>query len=89
MILGERRGALFQVNASAFARKMTFGARRRVKKLMKRALVHMVVSDAHDLTLRPPSLLEAEEVITDRFGADLAELLLSRIPTAVATGQRI
>lgn len=83
------RGALLQVNASAFARKMPFFAKRRIKKLMKRELIHMVASDAHDLSLRPPSLAEAEEVITDRFGADIARLLLSAIPSDVMAGKRI
>lgn len=85
----ERRGALFQVNATAFARKMSFFARRRIKKLMKRALIHMVASDAHDLFLRPPSLAETEEIITERFGADVAHLLLSHIPAQVVEGKRV
>ena len=85
----ERRGALFQVNATAFARKMSFFARRRIKKLMKRALIHMVASDAHDLFLRPPSLAETEEVITERFDADVAHLLLSHIPAQVVEGKRV
>lgn len=84
-----KRGALLQVNASAFARKMSFGARWRIKKLVKRELVHMVASDAHDLSLRPPSLSEAEEVITERFDADLARLFLSVIPSEVLAGKRI
>lgn len=83
----EMRGARFQVNASAFARRADRRDRRIVKKLMKHALVHVVASDAHNLTTRPPSLLEAEEVITARFGGDIARLLLSEFPTRIVNGE--
>lgn len=85
----ERRGALFQVNASAFSRKTPGKERRQVKKLMKRALIHVVASDAHDTLNRPPVLSEAEEVITARFGADIAQMLLSDFPRRVLKGESI
>ena len=85
----ERRGALFQVNASAFAYDTEAKEKKRVKKLMRRALIHMVASDAHNITDRPPMLNVAEEVITSRFGADIARLLLSEFPRRVLHGERI
>ena len=83
----ERRGARFQVNASAFARKTPLREKRRIKRLMKRALVHVVASDAHDPVLRHSSLKEAEEVITARFDADVARLLLSEFPDHIVNGE--
>ncbi len=85
----ERRGARFQVNASAFARKTSGKERRRIKKLMSRALVHAVASDAHDISERPPSLAEAEEVITSRFGHDIARLVLCDFPDRIIKGKSI
>ena len=83
----ERRGARFQVNASAFSKKADRKERRRAKRLIKLALVHAVASDAHDPTERPPSLREAEEVITARFGKDIARLLLSDFPSRIVNGE--
>lgn len=83
----ERRGARFQVNASAFYKKTERRERNRVKRLMKYALIHVVASDAHDLIERPPSLREAEEVITARFGGDVARILLSEFPNRILNGE--
>lgn len=85
----ERRGARFQVNASAFSRKTSGKEKRRIKKLMSRALIHAVASDAHNLTDRLPRLSEAEEVITSRFGEDIARLLLDEFPRCIVSGKRI
>lgn len=83
----ERRGALFQVNASAFSRGASFRTRRFVKALMRHALVHAVAADAHDLTTRPPVLAEAEAVITKNYGEDIAKLLLFELPMNLMTGK--
>ena len=83
----ERRGARFQVNAGAFAKKGYRKEKRRVKKLMRRALVHVVASDSHDMLLRPPSLRSAEEYIASHYGAEIAKLLLSDFPTRIVKGE--
>lgn len=85
----ERRGARFQVNASSFSKKTGGKEKRRIKKLMSRALIHAVASDAHDPIARPPMLSEAEEVITARFGDDVARLLLDEFPSRIVSGKRI
>ena len=84
-----RRGALFQLDAAAFSKDASPHIRRYVKKLMKRALVHMVASDAHDTGARAPLLSETEKAISDRFGEDLARLLLSEIPSRILKGECI
>ena len=85
----EHRGALFQINASAFSRSASFRTRRHVRALMRRGLVHAVAADAHDLVLRPPVLAEAESVITKAYGADVATLLLSELPASLVAGKNI
>ena len=85
----ERRGALFQLDASAFSKDATPRMKRWVKRLMTHALVHAVASDAHDTVTRPPMLSEAEAYITQRFGGDLALLLLSEIPKRIIRGERV
>lgn len=85
----ERRGALFQVDASAFSKDASPRMRRQIKKLMKRALVHVVASDAHDTGARAPLLSETEKAISERYGEELARLLLCEIPTRILKGEHI
>ena len=85
----ERRGALFQLDASAFSKDTSFRMKRWVKKLMTHALVHVVASDAHDTVTRPPILSEAELFISQRYGAELARLLLCEIPARIVRGEHI
>lgn len=85
----EHRGALYQVNATAFSRTASFRTRRHVKHLMRRALIHAVAADAHDLVQRPPVLAEAEAVITKNYGEDIARILLSEFPSIIMTGRNI
>ena len=84
-----QRGTLFQVNASTFSDMLSFRQKRFVKFLMQQALVHAVASDSHDLHGRSPSLAKAERVITDRFGSEMAELLLCHLPNRILAGQPI
>ena len=85
----KRRGALFQLDASAFSKDATPRMKRWVKRLMTHALVHVVASDAHDLVTRPPVLSEAEAFISQRFGSDLSLLLLSEIPKRIIRGESV
>lgn len=85
----ESRGARFQVNASAFSRKASFRTKRQVKRLMREELVHAVASDTHDLLMRRPMLAEAEREISDRYGKEVAELLLSHLPSRILAGDVI
>ena len=83
------RGVRFQVNASSFLPSAKHGTRRRLKKLMRNALIHVVASDTHDLTARPSAMKAAAEVIATNFGYEVAELLLSRFPERILAGKRI
>lgn len=82
-----RRGALLQVNASAFSRKASFAMRRRIKKLLHRVPVAAVASDAHDVLFRSPLLSEAEAFITAHYDADMAHFLLSYGPSKIVKGE--
>lgn len=85
----ESRGTLFQVNASAFTGNLSFGQKRFVKFLMEQAMIHAVASDAHDLEVRSPSLAKAEQVITERFGRETAEMVLSYLPNRILAGEPV
>ena len=60
-------GILTQANASFFIDPQT---RRRALKMLTRGEVHLVGSDCHNLSLRPPRLDEAFSVIEKKLGKD-------------------
>lgn len=60
-------GALMQVNASFFER---IGSRRRALKMLESGYIHLVGSDCHNMTSRPPRLSSAYGLIQKKLGDD-------------------
>ena len=58
------------------ARKVAF-------KLLDDDLVHLVASDAHNLSSRPPHLSRARAAIAQRYDAELAQLLFHTRPARI------
>lgn len=58
-------GILMQVNASYFS---NFGTKRKALRLLESGLVHMIGSDCHNVTSRPPLIAKAYDVIHKKFG---------------------
>lgn len=83
------RGVRFQVNAASFLKSARRPMRRQIKKLMRCALVHVVASDVHDISLRKSLMREAEAVITARYGYEIAELLMLRFPNRILAGKQV
>lgn len=52
-------GVLIQVNADSFFRPGGSTTRKTVEVLLRRGLVHVIASDAHHSTVRPPRIREA------------------------------
>lgn len=58
-------GVLMQVNASFF---LTWKNRRKALKLLENGEIHLLGSDTHNLTVRPPRIGEAAQVIRKKLG---------------------
>lgn len=82
-------GAFLQVNAESLSPSAPFLFRRYVKKLFSLCPIHLVASDAHDLTERPVSLAGAAKTLTEYYGAGAAEQLLWHNPSLVLEGKRL
>lgn len=54
--------------------------RKLTRLLLERGLVQYIASDAHDNMIRPPMQLQARQVLTKRYGEELADKLLSYNP---------
>ena len=68
-------GILMQVNASFFLRLRT---RRRALRLLRSGHVHLLGSDTHNLSSRPPRIADAISVIERRLGKEHVERLRLR-----------
>lgn len=60
-------GILMQTNASFFT---AFTTRRKALSLLREGYIHLLGSDCHNMTSRPPQIGKAFDVIQKRFGAD-------------------
>ncbi len=60
-------GILMQTNASFFS---AFTTRRKALSLLKEGYIHLLGSDCHNMTSRPPRIGKAFDIIQKRFGAD-------------------
>lgn len=60
-------GILMQTNASFFS---AFSTKRRALSLLSQGYIHLLGSDCHNMTSRPPQMEKAVQVIQKRFGAD-------------------
>lgn len=79
-------GCLVQITAQSLLGKFGKPARDFSGELLRRRLVHVVASDAHDARRRPPRLDQAFELVARRFGPKRAERLFVVNPGAVIAG---
>jgi len=82
-------GCLTQVTANALTGFWGPKSQKAAEKLLHKKLVHIVASDAHDLTLRPPVLSEARARVKALEGEDAAEALFTVNPGAVVAGRSV
>jgi protein-tyrosine phosphatase len=82
-------GCLLQVTAQSLTGRFGKTAEQAAWGLLRKGLVHVVASDAHDTEDRPPRLDQARDILTAEMGADAASLLLEENPSAVIRGERV
>jgi protein-tyrosine phosphatase len=82
-------GCAVQITAQSLGDRFGKQARRSAWTMLKKGLVHVVASDAHDVKHRPPRLDIARSVLMKEMGASAATLLLVQNPAAILTGEPI
>jgi protein-tyrosine phosphatase len=83
----KQMGCLLQVTAQCLTDRFGRAARESAWELLRRGLVHVIASDAHDTERRPPRLDQARDILTREMGAEAAELLLVANPLAILAGE--
>ena len=77
---------LFQINASAFIEK---GLRRKMLSLFSNDAAHVVGSDMHNTTTRPPNLPRAYDIIENKFGWEYVDFLKNNSERIVSNGNTL
>jgi protein-tyrosine phosphatase len=82
-------GCLIQVTGNALTGRWGRAARNTVRWLLDRDAVHVVASDAHNTTSRPPQLSPACTLLAKWKGEERAQMLLEENPAAIVAGKAV
>ena len=84
-----RIGALGQVTGGSLMGQFGDKSLRVAVSMVERNLVHIIASDAHDVSYRRPVLSEVAEMARRRFGQERARQMVDENPRAVIEGSDI
>ena len=82
-------GCVIQVTAAALTGGWGETAWHTAQWLLKREAVHVLASDAHDATRRPPGLSLARDVVAESQGEKVARALVEDNPRAIVSGKAL
>jgi protein-tyrosine phosphatase len=83
-----RRGCLGQVTAMSLTGGFGAGVKRIAEKLLKSRLVHIIASDTHSVTERPPILSLAVREAGKMVGKEEAQKMVTEYPQAILEGKK-
>lgn len=84
-----RLGALTQVTAASITGKFGDKAREFSLAMLERGLLHVIATDSHDASYRPPVLTEAVKVAARVVGESAARRLVEETPQAILDGRDV
>ena len=82
-------GCFAQITGQSLLGRFGRSAEGAAWEMIERRVAHFVASDAHGVNDRTPRLDEAFQAVSQRAGADVAELLFVSNPRAVVAGQSV
>ena len=82
-------GCLLQVTAQSLTDRFGREAQTAAWNWLRKGMVHVLASDAHDTVHRPPRLDLAHAMLTDKLGPEAADMLLISNPGAILRGEPI
>jgi protein-tyrosine phosphatase len=82
-------GCLAQITARSLTRGFGWGISRFTKKLVREGLVHIMATDAHSVTHRPPVMGKALAKLKKLVGESQARDMVTTIPERIIRGERV
>ena len=83
-----QQGCLVQLTASSFTGRWGTKARSAAEWWLRRNAVHVIATDAHGVSSRPPILSEAREEVATLVGDSVAAALFTNNPLAIVNGEK-
>jgi protein-tyrosine phosphatase len=83
------RGGFVQITAMSLTGQFGEEAGEFCRLLLRHNLAHVIASDAHNITRRPPILSEAVKAAAEVVGIARARALVTSIPQAIIEGRQI
>jgi protein-tyrosine phosphatase len=80
-------GCYVQITAASLSGRFGKTAEGMAHELLRLNWVHFIATDAHDLSLRPPQLRAAYDLVAAKYGRETAERLCVENPRAAFYGQ--
>jgi protein-tyrosine phosphatase len=84
-----QQGCLVQITAGSITGHFGPQVQRMCRRLLEEQVVHLVATDAHDATRRPPCLSNAYEIVCRWVGLESAQRIFIDNPQAVAEGRPV
>jgi protein-tyrosine phosphatase len=84
-----RSGCLVQVTAGSLCGQWGASSKRAGLALFRRGLAHLIASDAHSPTSRPPVLTDARQIVAEALGVETARKACEDLPRRIVDGQPI
>lgn len=82
-----QQGARTQITTASFAGKFGDKAQHAALDWLRRGMVNLVATDAHNMTKRPPIVAEARKIVADATNEAIAEALFVENPRALIDGR--
>lgn len=83
------QGVLGQVNAGSLLGEFGRRAQTTAHALFERGYAHLIAGDGHGVSDRRPDLTDARDVLSKRYGAELAMYATSTVPAAILADEDI
>jgi protein-tyrosine phosphatase len=83
-----RMGCLGQVTGMSLTGGFGSGVKQTAEKLLKNRLVHIIASDTHSITRRPPVLSPAVREAEKIVGKEEAQMMVTDYPQAILEGKK-
>lgn len=84
-----KRGALLQLNAGSLLGQFGNTVQRVAMQLMDANIVHVIATDAHDVTQRPFQLGAAFQLVKQKWGDQRARMLFFENPKSILSGSSL
>ena len=76
-----------QLTANSLTGDWGVGSQKLAMWLLERQAAHVIASDAHNTSSRPPLLSKARDIVSEYFGEELAMTVVESNPSAIVRGE--